>query len=160
MEDPLRRVLCHQNRCTAIAGVTDDCVLWPLGTIQTPTMTPPRSLRLYSTAGAKPTFQLFGDRRSTAPSLSRPETLVRPQWSASTSNASLDGQGHLQIVARQAPAGLTCYYGECRYTSGKITTRGKSTAVPGRVEARPKGPAGPGPWPWLLDASPTPRDEA
>lgn len=67
-------------------------------------------------------------------------------------NVSLDGQGHLRIVARQAPAGLTCYYGACRYTSGKITTRGKMTAAPGRVEARLKLPAGRGLWPafWML----------
>ncbi|MFL5620923.1 MAG: family 16 glycosylhydrolase [Gemmatimonadaceae bacterium] len=67
-------------------------------------------------------------------------------------NVSLDGQGHLQIVARQAPSGLTCYYGACRYTSGKITTRGKMTATPGRVEARLKLPAGQGLWPafWML----------
>jgi beta-glucanase (GH16 family) len=70
-------------------------------------------------------------------------------------NVSLDGQGHLQIVARQAPAGLTCYYGACRYTSGKITTRGKLSAAPGRVEARMKLPAGQGLWPafWMLGSS-------
>ena len=57
-------------------------------------------------------------------------------------------------MARQAPAGLTCYYGPCRYTSGKITTRGKMTAAPGRVEARIKLPAGQGLWPafWMLGA--------
>jgi beta-glucanase (GH16 family) len=66
-------------------------------------------------------------------------------------NVSLDGAGHLQIVARQA-SGLSCYYGACRYTSGKITTRGKMTAAPGRVEARIKLPAGQGLWPafWML----------
>ena len=67
-------------------------------------------------------------------------------------NVSLDGAGHLRIVARQAPAGLTCYYGTCRYTSGKITTRGKMSAAPGRVEARIQVPAGQGLWPafWML----------
>jgi beta-glucanase (GH16 family) len=67
-------------------------------------------------------------------------------------NVSLDGDGHLRIVARQAPAGLTCYYGACRYTSGKITTRGKMSAAPGRVEARIKLPVGQGLWPafWML----------
>ena len=73
-------------------------------------------------------------------------------YTDATENVSLDGQGHLQIVARQAPAGLTCYYGACRYTSGKITTRGKMNAAPGRVEARLKLPAGQGLWPafWML----------
>ena len=67
-------------------------------------------------------------------------------------NVSLDGEGHLRIVARPAPAGLTCYYGACRYTSGKITTRGKMNATPGRVEARIKLPVGQGLWPafWML----------
>jgi beta-glucanase (GH16 family) len=56
------------------------------------------------------------------------------------------------IVARSAPAGLSCYYGPCRYTSAKITTRGKMLAAPGRVEARIKLPAGQGLWPafWML----------
>ena len=73
-------------------------------------------------------------------------------YTDATENVSLDGQGHLQIVARQAPAGLTCYYGACRYTSGKLTTRGKMNAAPGRVEARLKLPAGQGLWPafWML----------
>jgi beta-glucanase (GH16 family) len=76
----------------------------------------------------------------------------REWYTNAPENVSLDGQGHLQIVARQAPAGLTCYYGACRYTSGKITTRGKMTAAPGRVEARIKLPAGQGLWPafWML----------
>jgi beta-glucanase (GH16 family) len=73
-------------------------------------------------------------------------------YTDATENVSLDGQGHLQIVARQAPAGLTCYYGACRYTSGKLTTRGKMNAAPGRVEARLKLPGGQGLWPafWML----------
>ena len=67
-------------------------------------------------------------------------------------NVALDGQGRLAIVARQAPAGLTCYYGPCRYTSAKITTLGKLDAHPGRVEARIKLPTGQGLWPafWML----------
>jgi len=67
-------------------------------------------------------------------------------------NVGLDGEGHLRIVARQAPPGLTCYYGACRYTSARITTRGRMAAAPGRVEARIKLPAGQGLWPafWML----------
>lgn len=73
-------------------------------------------------------------------------------YTASTDNIALDGEGHLQITARVAPAGMTCYYGPCRYTSGKITTRGKFQAQPGRVEARIKLPTGQGLWPafWML----------
>jgi beta-glucanase (GH16 family) len=67
-------------------------------------------------------------------------------------NASLDGQGHLAIVARPAVLNATCYYGPCKYTSAKITTRGKMSAAPGRVEARIRIPKGQGLWPafWML----------
>jgi beta-glucanase (GH16 family) len=67
-------------------------------------------------------------------------------------NVSLNGQGQLVIAARQASTGLTCYYGPCLYTSGKVTTRAKMNAQPGRVEARIKLPAGQGLWPafWML----------
>ena len=67
-------------------------------------------------------------------------------------NISLNGHGQLMIVARTAPAGLTCYYGPCRYTSAKVTTRDKMLAQPGRVVARIKLPRGQGLWPafWML----------
>lgn len=67
-------------------------------------------------------------------------------------NIALNGHGQLMIVARQAPADITCYYGACRYTSGKITTRGAMSAAPGRVEARIKLPVGQGLWSgfWML----------
>jgi beta-glucanase (GH16 family) len=74
-------------------------------------------------------------------------------YSAAPDNIALNGQGQLRIVARQAPAGLTCYYGPCRYTSSKITTRGRMEALPpGRVEARIKLAVGQGLWPafWML----------
>ena len=67
-------------------------------------------------------------------------------------NIALNGLGQLMIVARRAPAGLTCSYGPCLYTSARITTRGKLLAAPGKVEARIKLPAGQGLWPafWML----------
>jgi len=73
-------------------------------------------------------------------------------YTDSPSNISLNGQGQLMIVARVAPAGLSCFYGPCMYTSGKITTRGKVLAQPGRVEARIRLPSGQGLWPafWML----------
>ena len=76
-------------------------------------------------------------------------------YTSSRDNIALDGRGHLQIVARVALPGLTCYYGACRYTSAKITTRGKVLAYPGRAEARIKLAAGQGLWPafWMLGAS-------
>jgi hypothetical protein len=55
----------------------------------------------------------------------------------------------------QTATGLTCYYGPCRYTSAKITTRGTLDVAPGRVEARIKLPAGQGCGPRLA-----PRDSS
>lgn len=73
-------------------------------------------------------------------------------YSDASENIALNGQGQLMIVARRAPAGLTCSYGPCLYTSARITTRGKMVVAPGRVEARIKLPAGQGLWPafWML----------
>ena len=73
-------------------------------------------------------------------------------YTDASENISLNGHGQLVIVARTAPPGLTCYYGPCRYTSGKITTRDKMVAQPGRVVARIKLPPGQGLWPafWML----------
>jgi beta-glucanase (GH16 family) len=73
-------------------------------------------------------------------------------YTSAPENIALNGQGQLMIVARRDPGGLTCYYGPCRYTSAKITTRGKMFAAPGRVEARIKLPTGQGLWPafWML----------
>jgi beta-glucanase (GH16 family) len=79
----------------------------------------------------------------------------KESYTSASENISLNGQGQLQIVARTAGPGLTCYYGACRYTSAKITTRGNLDVVPGRVEARIKLPAGQGLWPafWLLGSN-------
>jgi beta-glucanase (GH16 family) len=77
-------------------------------------------------------------------------------YSTDASNISTNGQGQLVIVGKAAPAGLTCYYGTCRYTSAKITTRGKLVVSPaGRVEARIKLPSGQGLWPafWMLGST-------
>jgi beta-glucanase (GH16 family) len=76
----------------------------------------------------------------------------KESYTDAAENVALNGQGQLMIVARRAPAGLACTYGPCLYTSGRITTRGKMFAAPGRVEARIKLPAGQGLWPafWML----------
>jgi beta-glucanase (GH16 family) len=73
-------------------------------------------------------------------------------YATAPENIALNGHGQLVIVGRVARAGLTCYYGPCRYTSAKITTRGKTEVAPGRVEARIKLAPGQGLWPafWLL----------
>src|SRR5690348_14156435 len=84
----------------AIAGVTEDCVLWPFGTIHTPAMTPARSLQLYSTAGAKPVFQLAGETcLDSAPPASWPVTTVLLHWSRSMSSAST----HSSVKLYSAP---------------------------------------------------------
>ena len=77
-------------------------------------------------------------------------------YSSDPSTISTNGRGQLVIVGRTAPRGLSCYYGECRYTSAKITTRGKLIVRPaGRVEARIKLSAGQGLWPafWMLGST-------
>lgn len=64
-------------------------------------------------------------------------------------NVSLDGQGHLRIVAREES-----FMGN-EYTSGRIKTQGLFEQKLGRVEARIKLPAGQGLWPafWMLGAN-------
>ena len=61
-------------------------------------------------------------------------------------NASLDGQGHLAIVARKES------YQGSDYTSARITTKGLYATTYGRIEARIKLPFGQGIWPafWML----------
>ncbi len=68
--------------------------------------------------------------------------------------AALDGEGHLVITAAEGtPAdGNGCWYGECRYTSARLTTRDKVDVEYGRIEVRAKVPVGDGMWPafWML----------
>jgi beta-glucanase (GH16 family) len=74
-------------------------------------------------------------------------------YTDSTANAALDGAGHLMITARQEnPAGYTCHYGACRYTSARLLTAERFSQTYGRFEARLKLPRGRGLWPafWLL----------
>jgi len=59
-------------------------------------------------------------------------------YRSDTASIQQNGQGQLQIVARVATDSLSCYYGKCRYTSAKITTRDKMFAHQGRIEARIK----------------------
>lgn len=74
------------------------------------------------------------------------------RYRSGTSNAALDGAGHLVITARRHDASDPCWYGTCRYTSARLTTEGKVSFTGGRVEARIKLPTGKGIWPafWLL----------
>ncbi|WP_328752925.1 glycoside hydrolase family 16 protein [Streptomyces sp. NBC_00285] len=70
-------------------------------------------------------------------------------------NSALDGDGHLLISARPAPAGseLPCYTREfCTWTSARLTTEGKTALTHGRVVVRAKLPTGTGLLPaiWML----------
>ncbi|MDF2261052.1 family 16 glycosylhydrolase [Streptantibioticus ferralitis] len=74
-------------------------------------------------------------------------------YTNSTSNASLDGQGHLVITARKnTDPGLNCWYGPCQYTSARLNTAKSFTQAYGHFEARIKIPRGQGVWPafWML----------
>lgn len=64
-------------------------------------------------------------------------------------NVSLDGEGHLRIVARRES-----FMGN-DYTSGRIKTQGLFEQQHGRFEARIKLPLGQGLWPafWMLGAN-------
>ena len=64
-------------------------------------------------------------------------------------NVSLDGNGHLAIVAREES------YEQRNYTSARINTRDLFEPTYGRFEARMKLPWGQGIWPafWLLGAN-------
>lgn len=64
-----------------------------------------------------------------------------------------DGKGNLVITAREAGASSTarCWYGKCRYLSGRIQTKGKVHQAYGRFAVRARIPTGKGVWPafWL-----------
>ena len=73
---------------------------------------------------------------------------------ADTRNVSVDGRGRLAITATTVTDGRTCWYGACRYTSGRITTKGRFSQEYGRLEAAMMIPCGAGLWPafWALGA--------
>ncbi|MET9223522.1 family 16 glycosylhydrolase [Streptomyces sp. NPDC003300] len=74
-------------------------------------------------------------------------------YTDSTSNAALDGDGHLVITARpNSDTGLSCWYGPCKYTSARLNTASTFTQAYGHFEARIKIPRGQGIWPafWML----------
>lgn len=64
-------------------------------------------------------------------------------------NSSLDGQGHLRIVAKRES------FSGRQYTSARLNTAGKFERAYGRFEARIKLPRGQGIWPafWVLGAN-------
>ncbi len=80
----------------------------------------------------------------------------RQYYTPGAANAALDGNGFLVITARAEPAGsaLRCWYGDCRFTSARIKTKGRYEPTYGRIEARIRVPRGQGIWPafWMLGA--------
>jgi beta-glucanase (GH16 family) len=77
----------------------------------------------------------------------------RQFYTTSTSNASMDGQGHLVITARREnPGNFNCWYGRCEFTSARLNTSGRFTQTYGHFEARMRIPRGQGMWPafWML----------
>ena len=75
-------------------------------------------------------------------------------YTNSTENAGHDGQGNLVIKAIKLnpPLNLTCWYGQCQYTSARLITKGKFDRKYGRFEARIKIARGQGMWSafWML----------
>ncbi|MEO7062058.1 MAG: glycoside hydrolase family 16 protein [Lapillicoccus sp.] len=73
-------------------------------------------------------------------------------YTSSTANAHLDGQGNLAIVAAISTSD-DCWYGACRYTSARLMTLSKFAQKFGHFETRMKVPDGAGLWPafWALD---------
>jgi beta-glucanase (GH16 family) len=78
-------------------------------------------------------------------------------YTADRENSYQDGSGSLVIKATQLkqPDNLSCWYGPCRFTSARLTTKNKFQLIYGRVEARIKVPVGEGVWPafWLLGSN-------
>lgn len=75
-------------------------------------------------------------------------------YTNSINNAYHDGQGNLVIKAIKLspPLTLSCWYGQCQYTSARLITKGKFEQKYGRFEARIKVPKGQGMWSafWML----------
>jgi beta-glucanase (GH16 family) len=74
-------------------------------------------------------------------------------YTASSSNAALDGHGCLDIVALKSPAHtFDASYGDGSYSSARLVTGKKFLVKYGRIEARIKIPAGQGLWSafWML----------
>jgi beta-glucanase (GH16 family) len=73
-------------------------------------------------------------------------------YTGGTSNVATNGQGSLQITAKEADGSLMCYYGPCEYTSARLLTKERFEVAYGRIEARIKVPQGAGLWPafWML----------
>jgi len=66
-------------------------------------------------------------------------------------NAQQNGQGQLVISARKNNDNQACWYGECKYRSGRVQTAGRFDLTYGRFAARIRFPLGQGIFPafWM-----------
>lgn len=75
-------------------------------------------------------------------------------YTTSNGNSFHDGKGSLVIRASVVgpQTKLDCWYGQCKFTSARLITKGKFEFKYGRIEARIKVPVGQGVWPafWML----------
>lgn len=75
-------------------------------------------------------------------------------YTSDIDNAFHDGAGSLVIKAikKDLPVSFKCWYGQCKYTSARLITKGKFDQKYGRFEARIKIPGGQGMWSafWML----------
>ncbi len=74
-------------------------------------------------------------------------------YTASRSNAALDGHGCLNITALKSPPHtFKARFGDGAYSSARFNTQKKFSVKYGRIEARIRIPAGQGMWPafWML----------
>jgi beta-glucanase (GH16 family) len=74
-------------------------------------------------------------------------------YTSEAANAALDGAGNLAMTVRRPdPQRARDRYGDCPYTSARLTTKGRKFFRYGLFQARIKLPAGRGIWPafWML----------
>ena len=78
-------------------------------------------------------------------------------YTGDAENAYHDGAGSLVIKAikKDLPPSFKCWYGDCKYTSARLVTKGKFDRKYGRFEARIKIARGQGLWSafWLLGSN-------
>jgi beta-glucanase (GH16 family) len=74
-------------------------------------------------------------------------------YTSEAASAALDGAGNLAMTVRcPDPQRTRDRYGDCQYTSARLTTKGRKSFRYGLFQARIKLPAGRGIWPafWML----------
>lgn len=90
---------------------------------------------------------------------------LKPDGSVANYAIELNGKGQLAINAVKTPSSfgstpqtsdnVNCFYGRCKFQSGRMNTLGLVGFKYGRIEARIKVPKGAGTWPafWMMGAN-------